>query len=156
MPDAAPAVSMNPAERAGSIAASPKWPGIRSILVRLFRYDRMQNEKRHEKRYPYPYLIELIPVAADGCTPVGDRLTVVGKHISAHGLGFYSPAPMPFRHVVAAITDGQSETCHIHVDLSWCRFARGGWYENGGRMIRQVEAFAESLIGVDPIAAYSE
>ena len=58
-------------------------------------------ERRGEQRYPYPYLVQLTPVAADGVTPVGESLVVVGKHLSERGLGFYHPRPIAYRRVIA-------------------------------------------------------
>ena len=100
-------------------------------------------ERRHENRYPFPYLIHLTPVAEDGITPQGESIAVVGKHLSERGLGFYHPKPLPYRRMIASLE------CNGHwlgflVDLKWCRFTKQGWYESGGRFIQSVQSPIEN------------
>ena len=101
-------------------------------------------EKRHENRYPFPYLIHLTPVAEDGITPRGQSIAVVGKHLSNRGLGFYHPKPLPYRRMIASLE------CNGHwlgflIDLRWCRFTKQGWYESGGRFVQAVRSPIENL-----------
>jgi hypothetical protein len=101
-------------------------------------------EKRHENRYPFPYLIHLTPVAEDGITPLGQSVAVVGKHLSNRGLGFYHPKPLPYRRMIASLE------CNGHwlgflIDLRWCRFTKQGWYESGGRFVQAVRSPIENL-----------
>lgn len=95
-------------------------------------------ERRGEQRYPYPFLIHLTPVAADGVTPEGDAVVVVGKHLSERGLGFYHPKPLPYRYAIASLEAVGDSRLAFLIDLSWCRFTRQGWYESGGRFVRAV------------------
>jgi hypothetical protein len=95
-------------------------------------------ERRGEQRYPYPYLVRLTPVAADGVTAVGESLVVVGKHLSERGLGFYHPRPIAFRRVIASLETTSGARLGFLIDLNWCRFTRQGWYESGGRFLRAV------------------
>jgi hypothetical protein len=92
-------------------------------------------ERRLEKRHPYPYPIYLTPVARDGRTPEGKTIVVMGKHISEHGLDFYHREPLPYRRVIASLGCASGEWLGILMDLSWCRFCRHGWYDNGGRFL---------------------
>jgi hypothetical protein len=47
---------------------------------------------------------------------------------------------MPYRFVVVTLPAMGSEAkIHLLVDLTWCRFARKGWYENGGQFVREAE-----------------
>jgi hypothetical protein len=99
--------------------------------------------RRHENRYPFPYLIHLTPVADDDITPQGNSITVVGKHLSSRGLGFYHPKPLPFRRMIASLE------CHGHwlgflIDIRWCRFTKQGWYESGGRFMQSVRSPMEN------------
>jgi hypothetical protein len=87
---------------------------------------------------PYPRLLYLTPVAADGVTRAGEPLVVARKHLSERGLGFYHPAPLEHRLVVASLEKAPDEWVHLLVDVSWCRFRRQGWYESGGRFLRSV------------------
>jgi hypothetical protein len=101
-------------------------------------------EKRHENRYPFPYLIHLTPVAEDGITPRGQSIAVVGKHLSHRGLGFYHPKPLPYRRMIASLE------CNGHwlgflIDLRWCRFTKQGWYESGGRFVQSVHSPIENV-----------
>ena len=95
-------------------------------------------ERRGEQRYPYPYLVHLTPVAADGVTAVGESLVVVGKHLSERGLGFYHPRPIAYRRVIASLETTSGTRLGFLIDLNWCRFTRQGWYESGGRFLRAV------------------
>jgi hypothetical protein len=94
-------------------------------------------ERRHETRYPFPYLVHITPVAADGVTPEGETVVVVGKHLSEQGLGFYHPKPLPYRRVIASLENNGRWAAFL-IDLKWCRFTRQGWYESGGRILESV------------------
>ncbi|HXT57279.1 MAG TPA: hypothetical protein VN699_01540 [Pirellulales bacterium] len=95
-------------------------------------------ERRHEQRYPYPRLITLSPVKTDGVTPQGDDLTVVGKHLSEGGLGFFHPQPLSYRLVIASLESSEGRWLGFLLDLHRCRFTRHGWYESGGKFLRTV------------------
>lgn len=92
-------------------------------------------DRRLDRRYPFPRLLELTPVAEDGCTPLAEPVTVVGKDLSIHGIGFYHPQPLPYRRAVVALEDDAGRRVSVLVTLSWCCFRRSGWYESGGRMV---------------------
>ena len=95
-------------------------------------------ERRHEARYPFPYLIHLAPVRDDGVTPCGEGLAVVGKHMSQRGLSFFHPKPLPYRRVIVSIESGTGRWFGFLMDLTWCRFTKEGWYESGGRFLQAV------------------
>ena len=95
-------------------------------------------ERRRETRYPFPHLVNLTPVAADGVTPDGETIVVVGKHLSERGLGFYHPKPIPHRRMIASLEAPGGRWMGFLIDLSWCRFTKQGWYESGGRLIQSV------------------
>lgn len=95
-------------------------------------------ERRRDSRYPFPYLVQLTPVAEDGLSPQGEPITVVGKHLSERGLSFYHPGPLPYRRMVASLETGNGQWLGFLIDLSWCRFTRQGWYESGGRFLQSV------------------
>jgi hypothetical protein len=83
-------------------------------------------------------LIHLTPVGDDGCTPCGDSIVVVGKHLSERGLGFYHPQPLPYRRMIASLEAGNGQWTGFLIDLNWCRFTRQGWYESGGKFLEAV------------------
>lgn len=95
-------------------------------------------ERRRDSRYPFPHLIHLTPVGLDGVTPEGDTVVVVGKHLSEHGFGFYHQAPLPHRRMIASLECGRGRWVAFLIDLTWCRFTKGGWYESGGRFLQAV------------------
>ena len=95
-------------------------------------------ERRCDRRYPYPHLIQLTPVGDDGTTPNGDSIVVVGRHVSERGLDFYHREPLPGRRMIAAVECGPDRWVRLLVDVSWCRFKRQGWYESGGRFLKVV------------------
>jgi hypothetical protein len=113
------------------------------VLMSALYSEREILEKRHENRYPFPYLIHLTPVAEDGITPEGKSIAVVGKHLSNRGLGFYHPKPVPYRRMIASLE------CNGHwlgflIDIRWCRFTKQGWYESGGRFLQSVPSPIEN------------
>jgi hypothetical protein len=95
-------------------------------------------ERRRETRYPFPCLVYLTPVAADGETACGENVVVVGKHVSERGLSFYHPKPLPYRRMIASLEGPHGVWFAFLIDLSWCRFTRQGWYESGGRFLESV------------------
>jgi hypothetical protein len=97
-------------------------------------------ERRVDRRYPYPRLIRLTPVAEDGCTPMGTALVVVGHNLSERGMGFFHQAVIPYRRVIASFDAGDDRWLGLLVDLTWCRFTKLGWYECGGRFVQAVSA----------------
>jgi hypothetical protein len=97
-------------------------------------------ERRGRRRYPYPYLVHLTPVADDGITPQGEPLVVVGKHLSEQGLGFYHSGPLPYRWMIASFECVDGAPLGLLLDVSWCRFVKQGWYESGGRFLQAASA----------------
>lgn len=92
-------------------------------------------ERRQDQRYPYPRLITLWPMDADGETATGPSMTVVGKHLSERGLGFFHPQPLANRLVIVSLEKGDGRGFSFLLDVHRCRFTRQGWYESGGRFI---------------------
>jgi hypothetical protein len=95
-------------------------------------------ERRGDRRYPFPYLVQLIPLDEDDQTLLGEPIVVVGKHISERGLGFYHPKPLPHRRMIASLETATGVRVGFLIDLTWCRFTRHGWYESGGRFLQVV------------------
>jgi hypothetical protein len=109
-----------------------------SLLTTL--YPRGQwSERRRDQRYPFPYLVHLTPVDADGITPAGEPVVAVGKHLSEQGLGFYHPKPLPYRRMIVSLETGSGSQVAFLIDLTWCRFTRQKWYESGGRFVQAVD-----------------
>lgn len=95
-------------------------------------------ERRREHRHPFPRLVHLTPVGADGITPEGETIVVVGRDLSEHGLGFFHTKPIPYRRMIASIQAPNEQWIGFLIDLRWCRFTRQGWYESGGRFLQSV------------------
>ncbi|MBI2825420.1 MAG: hypothetical protein HYX69_12105 [Planctomycetia bacterium] len=110
---------------------------VRTLLANSLPNDRAV-ERRRAHRYPYPHLIVLTPVMPDGTTQVGPPIVAVGKTLSETGLGFFHPAPLPFRRVIASFEETPGTWLGLLMDLHWCRFTRFGWYESGGRFLQIV------------------
>lgn len=125
---AAPSRLVEPAE-------VPLRAQVWGVLAAMYPDGTIAERRRHE-RFPYPRLVRLTPVAADGQTALDEMLVVAGKHLSERGLGFYHPAPLPYRLVVASLEKTPGEWLSLLLDVSWCRFSRQGWYESGGRFLR--------------------
>lgn len=95
-------------------------------------------ERRAERRYPFPSLIQLIPLGGEGELPQGEPVTVVGKHLSLGGLGFFHPQPLTARRAVVELETPDGRQVELLMELTWCRFTKAGWYESGGRFLRLV------------------
>lgn len=103
-----------------------------------------QVERRVEQRYPYPYLIHLIPTEEDGTESVAEPVVVVGKHLSEGGLAFYHPKPLPYRRMIVELNLPDSSTRKFMIDITWCRFTEHGWYESGGRFLQCISGESET------------
>ena len=139
-PQLAPAVRQLRARRAPtvemldqitSLSDDPR-PFIRSLLSATCRPGQ-QVERRREQRYPCPRLFMLVPIDQESLKPIGDAMTVVGKHISESGISFFHPETFSHRWVLAVV-ENEGKEIHFVVDLEWCRFTKQGWYESGGRI----------------------
>jgi hypothetical protein len=95
-------------------------------------------ERRQDRRYPFPRLIRLTPVADDGRTVVGEPLMVVGNSLSERGIGFFHTQPLTERKIIASFASTEGEEIDLLVDLTWCRFMGQGWYESGGRFVQSL------------------
>jgi len=104
-------------------------------VIRLLLQRTTGVERRRERRYPFPHLVTLVPVAPDGAHLNNETIVVVGKQLSVGGLSFYHRQPIPYRRAVVVFEVGSHRTALL-MDLNWCRFARRGWYENGGRFLQ--------------------
>ncbi len=104
------------------------------------------SDRRCDRREPFPYPIDIIPVALDGRLRHEETVIVVGKHLSERGLDFYYPAPLPYRRVVASWECPDGDRTALLLDLRWCRCTKRGWYENGGRFL---QVLASSQLAVD-------
>jgi hypothetical protein len=103
-------------------------------------------ERRTVQRFPYPNLLYLTPVAADGMTPAGDSIVVVGKHLSERGLGFFYQYPLPNRRMIASLEGKDARYVGFLVDITWCRFTQHGWYDSGGRFLCAVPSPIEPRV----------
>lgn len=92
-------------------------------------------ERRVDQRFPYPHLVYLTPCAADGLTPLGGPVVVVGKHLSERGLGFYHQQPLPYRRMIASLANHEQRWLGFLIDITWCRFTQHGWYDSGGKFL---------------------
>ena len=107
---------------------------IHALLVRLLPHPR-PDELRQDRRSPYPFLFQLVPVAEDNTTPLQTPITVVGKNVSDRGIGFFHQQPLPFRRTIVTLGDPGGYSLSLLAELLWCRFTRHGWYDSGGRFL---------------------
>ncbi|NLE39438.1 MAG: hypothetical protein GX621_15560, partial [Pirellulaceae bacterium] len=64
-----------------------------SSFLTTFRPRTTSVERRSDQRYSFPHLIHLTPVHADDTPIQEEMIVVVGKDISARGLGFFHTKP---------------------------------------------------------------
>ncbi len=110
---------------------------IGSLLAALYPQGVLV-DRRREKRFPYPHLVYLTPLAEDGISPGGENIVVSGKQLSENGLGFFHQQPLPYRRMIASLDQGRGQWLGLIIDLNWCRFTKFGWYESGGRLLEVV------------------
>lgn len=96
-------------------------------------------ERRADRRVPYPRLIPLTPLCDEGRLPTGETKYVVGKYLALRGLDFFHGDPLPERYVVVSLPCSVDRWSHFLLKVTWCRFLRPGWYDSGGRFIRLVQ-----------------
>ena len=125
--------------------------GVWELLSSDHPHDQL-TERRRDQRWPYPHLITLTPLATDCLVPIDEPLVVVGKQISDRGLGFFHPAPLPYRRVIASLEMVSGEVCSFVLELNWCRFTRHRWYESGGRFLQVVQP-TDNQSGYEPIGS---
>ena len=102
-------------------------------------------DRRRERRFPFPHLVHLTPLADDGRTSSGSSIVAVGRELSEGGFGFFHPSPLPYRQMIASLQAADSRWFSFVIDLTWCRFMRHGWYESGGRFLRTIAVAQPSL-----------
>lgn len=112
----------------------------RSVRLALWhnRPAQTPNERRCERRHPFPHPIELQPLRDDGCTSDGEPFIVLGKDLSEKGIGFYYRKPITARHALVRLTCGSYQAT-LQIELTWCRFGSHGLFENGGRIVQAVK-----------------
>jgi hypothetical protein len=93
-------------------------------------------ERRRDNRYPFPCLIHLTPVDSDGVATDEKPIVVVGKHLSEQGFGFFHQFPLQHRRMIASVECKKGHWLGFLIDINWCRFTQGGWYESGGRFLQ--------------------
>ena len=126
-----------PPRNSGAVASSVD-PEVRDrvwdLVGKLYPSGNV-SERRGERRYPFPQLVHLSPIAGERLDPSGESVVVVGKHISERGIGFFHREPLAYRRVIASVPYGD-HWLGLLTDLTWCRFTRHGWYESGGRFLK--------------------
>jgi hypothetical protein len=96
-------------------------------------------ERRHHQRLAMPVLFQLTPLDTQGEALAELAITVVGKDLSPRGLSFFHSQPLPYRRAIVSLDHPDLGPFAVEVDIRWCRFARAGWYESGGRLLRAVD-----------------
>jgi hypothetical protein len=107
---------------------------VESLLTRL--NPQVALERRRDERFPIPVLFRLTPLDDDRQPVESEASIVVGKNISKRGLSFFHEHPLPHRRALIALAQPGLGSFAAEIDITWCRFARPGWYESGGRLLR--------------------
>lgn len=106
---------------------------IEALLARL--NPPVTVERRSDERVAVPVLFQLTPLDENGQPVELAALTVVGKNISRRGLSFYHNEPLLYRRAIITVDHAGFDGFSAEIDISWCRFAKPGWYESGGRIL---------------------
>jgi hypothetical protein len=110
---------------------------IEALLTRL--NPEVLVDRRRDERVAIPILFQLVPLDADLQPMDAEATVVVGKNMSRRGLSFFHDRPIPHRRALVTLNFADLVSFTAEIDVSWCRFARPGWYESGGRLIRLVD-----------------
>lgn len=124
-------------------------PQLKSLvwgLLAEFNFTAAHADRRTDQRYPFPRLIQINPFDARVGIVADEVIVVTGKHLSISGLGFYHPAPITHRLVVASFEQSNDVWVRLLMDLTWCRFTRLGWYESGGKFVRTFDISAHDQV----------
>lgn len=92
-------------------------------------------DRRRDQRYPFPNLLYVTPMDRNGQPLVEQTVVVVGKTLTERGMDFYHQQPIPHRRVIVTIETQSGYTASFLMDLTWCRYTKQGWYDNGGRFL---------------------
>ncbi|MEX0818982.1 MAG: hypothetical protein WD070_05305 [Pirellulaceae bacterium] len=135
---------------------APRRAGLEQQIERCVQFalrgaspNRPHDERRRQKRHPFPYPVRLLPVNAQG-EIVGERIVVLGKHLTSQGFDFYFQHPVSYRRVIACFDCEFPARVELLMDLAWCRFSAHGWYENGGRFLSVVSPAASPTANERP------
>ncbi len=109
-------------------------------LLLSFQHRPLGADRRSDRREAFPYPVYITPFAEDHSSVKNETIVALGKHLSAHGLDFYSQAALPYRRATASWECSSGQWLAMLMDLKWCRSNRHGWYENGGRFLRVVDS----------------
>ena len=127
---------------------APSTDAIRAQVAELLRsvYPQLGViERRKHHRYPYPQIVHLTPIDDAGAATPDTTATVICKHLSERGLGFFHQQPLSYRRVIASFESPHARWLAFVLDVGWCRFTRHSWYESGGRFLHTIESPLGSL-----------
>ncbi|UUO05106.1 hypothetical protein M4951_17160 [Blastopirellula sp. J2-11] len=109
---------------------------VRSIIGATGKGTRLAYaDRRRDQRYPFPNLLYLTPVDRTGQPLIEQTVVVVGKTLTERGLDFYHQQPITHRRVIVTVETPNGYSASFLVDLTWCRYTKQGWYDNGGRFL---------------------
>ena len=97
-------------------------------------------EQRNSARIDYTSPVYLTPLDEKGDPQFDDSFGVLGRQISEQGFDFYHKDPIPHQIVIASFEYSPSRWVGIKMKLKWCRFAKHGYFENGGEFLETVDS----------------
>lgn len=126
--------------RLGESPAPVAADGVRRVVRLLLAGSPIPGvDRRESRRYPFPHLVHLTPLAPDG-TPLRDEtVVVIGKDLSERGLGFYHQQPLACRKAIVSLEAADGEWVAFVIDIKWCRFTTHAWYDSGGCLLETAE-----------------
>ena len=126
---------------------------VESLLVQI--NPNVMRERRREDRFAVPALFRLTPLDSDREPIEFAAAIVVGKNISRRGMSFFHEQPLTHRRALIELAQPGLGDFAAEIDVSWCRFARPGWYESGGRLVRAVAPRGEDAALLVPQVGFS-
>ena len=107
------------------------------------------HERRVADRREFCYRLQLTPIDDSTGEPAVGAVPayVIGRDVSARGIGLEHAEALPYRRVRLRAADPRLDEIgwgdlQIDVTLRWCRFVGPGRYESGGRVTRSTKRLA--------------
>ena len=107
--------------------------------ISLYHPSLARIERRAEPRYPYPYPFYLTPLSDKQAILTDATFSVIGRHLSEHGLDFYHPQPLAHRRLIATLPSLAGQWIGLVIELTRTRLSGHGWYDYGGKILGVVE-----------------
>ncbi|MDB4670712.1 hypothetical protein OAF34_01130 [Pirellulaceae bacterium] len=110
------------------------------LLLEHFEKSIGNVERRTRERVNYPLPVYLTPWNSGAEPDANETFGVIGRQLSERGFDFFHYEPIPFKTVVVSFEYSPGRFVALRMKLTWCRFGRHGYFENGGVFLDVVDS----------------